>query len=140
MTTPVESFGIIIMLVDDDADGRFFAERSLKKAFPGSSIVVCKSANEAMLRLADTKPDAIVTDHQLGRLTGCEFISYVRQQGLTCPVVMVTCSENPQIAQAAMLAGATKVFRTDGDAFAEFLKQHLHMPDPSSPVRLNVSL
>jgi two-component system C4-dicarboxylate transport response regulator DctD len=113
------------MLVDDDADGRFFAERSLKQTFPGCSVVVCASADEAMRRLVEVRPHAIVTDHQLGRRSGSEFIGYVREQGLTCPVVMVTCSDDPEVKAAAMRAGATKVFRAEGDEFAEFLRQEL---------------
>lgn len=118
---------LTILLVDDDADGRFFAERSLKKILPDCAVIVCTTADEAAQRLAEKRFDAIVTDHQLGRRSGCDFISQVRSQGIACPVVMVTCSESPEVVRAAMLAGATKVFRADGDAFAEFLKEQLRL-------------
>ncbi len=122
---------VTIMLVDDDADGRFLAERRLKLAFPGCALISCESVDQAMERLAGVRPDAIVTDHQLGRGSGCELIRHVRKEGITCPVVMVTCSDDPEVAKAAMLAGATKVFRAGGDAFAEFLKRALAPAAPA---------
>lgn len=116
------------MVVDDEPDGRFFAERSLKKIFSDCSLVVCSSADEAAAKLEGTRPDAIVTDNQLGRQSGCDFIGHVRGKGITCPVVMVTCSDNPEVVSEAYRAGATKVFRAGGDEFATFLKAQLSAP------------
>jgi CheY-like chemotaxis protein len=128
MTTGSSLSPRTFMLVDDDPDGRFFAERSLKLNFPDCSLSVCVSVDEAIRRLETVRPDAIVTDHQLGRHSGCDFIAHVRQRGMTCPVVMVTCSDDPGVAKAAMHAGATKVFRAGDDEFAEFLKEQLEPP------------
>jgi CheY-like chemotaxis protein len=121
MTASVHRRPVTFLVVDDDLDGTYLTERSLRKTFPDCIVTSCTSADEAMLRLATIKPDAIVTDHQLGRQSGGEFISHVREEGLTCPVVMVTCSDNPDVVEAAMRAGATKVFRAGGDEFAKFL-------------------
>jgi CheY-like chemotaxis protein len=114
--------------VDDDEDGRFLMEWSLKGALKDCSVVVCSSADEAVQRLESMQPDAIVTDHQLGRQSGCEFIGYLRRRGLTCPVVMVTCSDDPDVARDAYAAGASKVFRAGNDDFAVFLKNQLAAP------------
>lgn len=113
------------MLVDDNADNRFLAEHSLRKSFGDCSIIVCGSADEAIQKLATSTVDAIVTDHQLGRQSGCEFIAHVRRQGLTCPILLVTCSSDPEVAQAAYRAGATKVFGGSQVNFADFLKNYL---------------
>lgn len=120
------------MLVDDDVDGRFLAERSLKKVLGGCSVVLCSSADDAVRQLESTHPDAIVTDHQLGRQSGCEFIEYVRGKGLACPIIMVTCSDDPEVARKAYRSGATKVFRAGGNEFAEFLKTQLARPPGST--------
>jgi CheY-like chemotaxis protein len=116
------------MLVDDDPDGRFFTERRLRKSFADCALVVCTSADEATGKLDGARIDAIVTDHQLGHQSGCDFIAHARRQGITCPIVMVTCSADPAVAENAYRAGATKVFTAGNDEFAEFLKTQLSKP------------
>ena len=106
-------------------------ERSLRKAFHDCTLVVCGSADEAIKKLEGAPVDAIVTDHQLGVQSGCDFIAHVRQRGTACPIIMVTCSADPTVAQNAYRAGATKVFPTGGHDFAAFLKTQLN-PSPST--------
>ena len=116
----------VIVVVDDDEDSRFFAERSLKRAFPSSRILLFDAPGPALDALRrGTVVHAIVTDHKLGHLSGCDFIADVRRLGHTFPVVMVTCSGDPNVASKACAAGATKVFETGGNEFAEFLKTAL---------------
>lgn len=119
------SVPVTILLLDDDPDGRFFTERSLRKVFAGCTVLVCVSADDATQKLEGARIDAIVTDHQLGHESGCDFIAHVRRKGMTCPIVMVTCSADPGVAQNAYRAGATKVFSAGNDDFAEFLKAQL---------------
>lgn len=120
-----------ILIVDDDTDGRFFAERSLKKILGDCTLLQCASADAALALLEGTRVDAVVTDNKLGRKSGCEFIGQARQNGLTCPLIMVTCNDDPNVARDAYRAGATKVFRTGGDEFAEFLKERLEASRPA---------
>lgn len=115
-----------IIVVDDDEDSRFFLERSLAQTLPSSRVMVFASAIPALAELKrGTAVDAIVTDHQLRPASGCDFIADVRKLGITCPVVMVTCSGDPAVASKAYAAGANKVFETGGDAFAIFLRDTL---------------
>jgi CheY-like chemotaxis protein len=115
------------LVVDDDPDGGFFTERSLSRIFGACQVIVCRSGNLALAKLASgTQPHAIVTDHHLGTQTGADFIRTVRQSGHTCPIVMVTCSADPKVFSEALAAGASRVFETGGDGFAEFLKHTLH--------------
>ncbi len=116
---------LVILLVDDDRDCRFLAEWTLKKTFNDCSVVSCSSFDEALARLGEVRPDAIVTDNQLGVRSGCDLIEYVRANNIACPVVMVTCSEDPQVMDKAYRVGVTKVFRSGDDEFAVFLKAQL---------------
>jgi CheY-like chemotaxis protein len=81
--------------------------------------------DEAVTKLEGARIDAIVTDNNLGPRSGCEFIRHVRRKGLTCPVIMVTCSNNPEVAEAAYSAGVTKIFGAYDEVFTEFLKRQL---------------
>ena len=115
-----------ILIVDDDPDGTFFTERSLRKVLGPCFILNAAGGEAAFVLLKHAQIDAIVTDHQLGQQSGSEFIAEVRHHGLACPITMVTGSEDPRVAQKAYEAGVTKVFRSGGDEFAEFLKQQLN--------------
>lgn len=129
-----------IIVVDDDEDARFFLERSILRVFPAARVIAVSSAAAALDELQrGTAVDAIVTDNQLHETSGCEFIGELRRRGYTCPVVMVTCSRDPEVARKAYQAGARKVFEAEGDHFAEFLKLTLTAPgahlnaDPVEP-------
>ena len=112
------------MLVDDEPDSRYLLEHNLRKVFPLCQVLAYPSAAAALAELErGARVDAIVTDNDLGELSGCDFIARVRSSGLTCPMVMVTCSGDPLVAQAAYQAGATKVFDiSQAGKFAGFLK------------------
>jgi CheY-like chemotaxis protein len=115
--------------VDDDPDAQFFVERSLRRVLPSCRVIALSSAAAAFAELKrGTTVDAIVTDHQLRESDGCEFIGELRRAGYTCPIIMVTCSGDPDVASKAHLVGATKVFDAGGEDFAEFLKQTLSGP------------
>ena len=71
--------------------------------------------------LGITSVDAIVTDHQLGQTSGTQFISGARRLGVSCPILMVTGSDDARIERDAYEAGATKVFSGGRGDFSEFL-------------------
>jgi CheY-like chemotaxis protein len=120
------SASLTIMVVDDDPDAQFFVERSLGRALGHCKVITFPNAADALAELKrGTAVDAIVTDHQLRQASGCEFISELREAGHTIPVVMVTCSSDPEVVRKAYAAGATRVFESGGDDFAEFLKSIL---------------
>lgn len=115
-----------IMVVDDDEDTLFLAERRLKRVLPSARILMFAAPAPALEALGrGMEVHALVTDHKLGHLSGCDLIAEVRRRGHTFPILMVTCSGDPEVAGKARAAGATKVFETGGDEFAEFLKKIL---------------
>jgi CheY-like chemotaxis protein len=123
---------LTILIVDDDADGRFLLERRLNRTFKECTIITCSSADEALPFLKRSQIDAIVTDHQLGAQSGCDFISQARRRGIMCPILMVTGSDDPQIERDAYQAGATKVFKGGRGDFADFLRTLLVSPVSAS--------
>jgi two-component system, NtrC family, response regulator HydG len=113
------------MVVDDNPEGRFLLEHQLRKALNPCAVVACASASEALIMLQTTRIDAVITDNGLGLDSGIELIGQARSRGITCPIVMVTGSDNPQVQRDAYCAGVTKVFLGGRGDFAEFLKRLL---------------
>jgi CheY-like chemotaxis protein len=118
------------MVVDDDADGRFLAERRLRKAFTDCAVVACTNPSEALGMLRAGCFDAIITDNQFGGESGSEFITQARRRGVACPILMVTASDDPTVQRDAYAAGATKIFMAGRGDFPEFLRHTLD-PTPS---------
>jgi DNA-binding NtrC family response regulator len=132
--------GPTIIVVDDDEDALYFVKRSLKRVFPLARILTFESPAPALDALQrGTEVQALITDHKLGLLSGCDLIAAVRQRGHTFPVLMVTCSGDPDVAKKAYTAGATKVFETGGDEFADFLKKALAEAEAAGSVVASVS-
>lgn len=114
------------MVVDDNPEGRFLLEHQLRKALTPCSIVACASASEALGVLQTSRIDAVITDNGLGLdCSGVELISQARSQGITCPIVMVTGSDNPKVQSDAYSAGVTKVFMGGRGDFGGFLQRLL---------------
>ncbi|HUR59492.1 MAG TPA: response regulator [Opitutaceae bacterium] len=117
------SFTFVVL--DDDADNRFLHRYTLKKTFPGCSVVECSSAEEALRKCEGPQIDAILTDHHLGGPNGSEFISAIRQKQVTCPILMVTANSDPKVERQAYEVGATRVFTPADRDFAAYLKSVL---------------
>ena len=112
---------LTIMVVDDDEDNCILVEHRLRKTFKHCAVVACKSGSDALTVLQERPIDAIITDHNLGLETGSDFIRHARDRGVTCPILMVTGSEDPRIQRDAAEAGATKVFCGGKGDFCSFL-------------------
>ena len=113
------------MVVDDNPEGRFLIEHQLKKVLNPCAIVACASASEALVMLRTARIDAVITDNGLGLDSGIELIRQARSRGITCPILMVTGSDNPKVQTDAYAAGVTKVFMSGAGDFTEFLKSLL---------------
>jgi CheY-like chemotaxis protein len=113
---------LTILVVDDDADGRLLIEHRLRKAFEDCAVVACTGPSEALSLLRGRAFDAIITDNQFAGESGSELISQARRRGVSCPILMVTASDNPQVQRDAYAAGATKIFMGGRGDFTEFLR------------------
>ncbi|HUR59356.1 MAG TPA: response regulator [Opitutaceae bacterium] len=122
MTASPMTRSVTFLVLDDDADMRFLHRRELQKEFPGCMIVECETTEEALMRSADVCLDAVLTDHTLRGEDGAVFIVRLREQGVDCPVIMVTGSGDPKVHEAAYAAGATKVFFGTKLGFARYLR------------------
>jgi CheY-like chemotaxis protein len=113
---------LTIMIVNEDADGRFLLERQLKRTFEHCTLIACASGNEALALFRSARVDAIVTTQDAGDQSGPELIAHARRRAIVCPILMVMLSDDLDVERAAYQAGATKVFRSGRGDFANFLR------------------
>jgi DNA-binding NtrC family response regulator len=113
---------LTIMIVNEDADGRFLLERQLKRTFDHCTLIACASGNEALALVRSAHIDALVTAERAADQSGVELIAHARRRAVVCPILLVTLSDDVDVERAAYHAGATKVFRSGRGDFANFLR------------------
>jgi two-component system, OmpR family, response regulator MprA len=80
-----------ILVVDDEAAVRESLERSLR--FEGYEVVVAADGAEALARVRDDRPDAVVLDVLMPRLDGLETCRRLRARGDDLPVLLLTARD-----------------------------------------------
>lgn len=94
-----------LLLVNDDEDGMYLINRSLRRTFPDAEIVQAKSAVAGLAILAEAAVDGIVTDNEMPLMTGLEMVRRIRAGGATVPIVML--SGRAALQAEALAAGVT---------------------------------
>lgn len=117
--------GYRFLVLDDDPDLRFLNRRALERAFAGCEVVEAHDCADALACVAAGPLDAVVADHQLRGASGAECITLMRERGLTCPVLLVTSSEDPRVHEGAYAAGADYVFSPGNADFVGYLRSTL---------------
>jgi CheY-like chemotaxis protein len=95
-----------VLVVDDEPDARLLVREILH--LHGAVVVMASSAAEARARLADTRPDVIVSDIGMPDEDGYAFIRHVRADGGRTPAVALTAYATQQDAERAFVAGFQK--------------------------------
>jgi twitching motility two-component system response regulator PilG len=80
-----------ILLVDDDEAVRRMFSESLQKV-DGFSVDTADDGNQALLKIAQTKPDIIILDIAMPELTGIQVLEVVKSDSKfkKIPIVMLT--------------------------------------------------
>jgi DNA-binding response OmpR family regulator len=78
-----------ILVVDDEKSICFILENFLSKNY---DVVTLNDGFEALLWLEDNLPDLIISDIQMSKMDGFEFLTSVRQRGFTkhTPFIMLS--------------------------------------------------
>jgi len=111
----VAAAGAPVLVVDDDPGTRKVARANL--SLEGFDVVVASSALEALSRLGEADPMAVVTDLKLPDLDGISLMARIHEARPGLPVVVVTGNATVETAVDAMRRGAlhylTKPIRYD---------------------------
>jgi len=79
-----------ILLVDDDPSIRTLLSMHLEQE--GFKAIAAKDGIDALVKLRDTLPKVIISDLQMPRMSGFEFIGVVRRRYPTIPVIALSGS------------------------------------------------
>jgi two-component system response regulator AtoC len=105
----------LVLLVDDDASTRKVAKANL--GLEGFEVIVASSGSEALARLAESDPLAMVSDLKMPDMDGIALMERVHAIRPSLPVVLVTAHATVETAVVAMRKGAlhylTKPIRFD---------------------------
>jgi PAS domain S-box-containing protein len=96
-----------ILVVDDEADNRSFVAFLLQEA--GATVISAANAGEALVALAQSHPDLLISDIGMPDIDGYSLIQQIRalppQQGGTIPAIALTAYAAELDQQRAIAAG-----------------------------------
>lgn len=93
-----------IWIVDDDKSMRWVLEKALNQA--GFTTATFASGEEALAKLADTKPNIIVTDIRMQGMDGLALLVIVHQRYAHLPVIVMTAHSDLDSAVKSYQSGA----------------------------------
>ncbi len=116
---------IRVLVVDDDEDLLFLADKFLKKANRDFELVSAKTDQEALQALEESRFDAVVCDHYLGpdSMTGLDLLEWVRNAGRTVPFIIFTGRSEESVAIRALNMGADYYLKKETDEFRDLFNQ-----------------
>jgi PAS domain S-box-containing protein len=107
------------LLVDDERDLAELAKEFLEST--GSmTIELAASAMEAMRIMKQKRFDIIVSDYQMTKMNGIEFLRSLRAEGDTTPFILFTGRGREDVVMNALNSGADFYLQKGGDPQAQF--------------------
>ncbi len=104
---PLSLAGVLVLVVDDDVDGREIVRRVLHES--AATVMIAPSALEALELIAETRPDVIVSDIGMPGMDGYQFIRALRSrpvdQGGNIPALALTAFARSEDRSRAIRAG-----------------------------------
>lgn len=111
---------IKVLLVDDDKNfldqERIFLNRELESA----DITTLIDAEKALEKLESNDYDCVVSDYQMPRMDGLEFLETVRDQGNDIPFIMFTGKGREEVAMECFNLGGDRYLQKGGDPKSQF--------------------
>jgi len=111
-TTPDSD--ITILTVDDDQDFAALTATFLERERAGFTVETASSAAAGLDCLAAQSIDCVVSDHDMPRTDGLEFLEQVRDRHPDLPFILFTGKGSEEIASDAISAGVTEYMQKEG--------------------------
>ncbi|MBI3637383.1 MAG: response regulator, partial [Candidatus Rokubacteria bacterium] len=119
-----------VLIVDDDADIRTVLGRILREA--GYAVVAAADGDEALAAVTASRPDLVLLDIKMPRMSGFEVLRRLRAAAAThdLPVIVLTASEGQGGRDRALGLGATEYLRKpfSTDALLAEIRERLAEP------------
>jgi len=94
-----------VLVVDDDPDVALLVKTVLERR-AGCIVDVAADGNAALARIAEVRPDVVVTDIEMPGLNGLELLAALRERIPAVPVVVMTAHVSVEYAVSALRAQA----------------------------------
>ena len=96
-----------ILVIDDDRDILRLLEFALNRA--GHDVIIASDGQQGLAELEAQKPDLIVADIMMPKMTGYDFCKQVRASSgaVDIPIIIFSARFQPVDKQTALQAGAT---------------------------------
>lgn len=96
-----------VLHVDDEPGFSDLLESVLKEEIQDGTVITAPSASEALEKLESEAFDCIVSDYDMPKKNGLEFLTDVREQHPDLPFILFTGKGSESIASEAITAGVT---------------------------------
>ena len=93
-----------IAVVDDDASVRKALQRVLRSV--GLQVETFASGVEFLISIETHRPDCLVLDLHLPRVTGLDVLTRLARDGVRIPTVVITGHDDPGLSEQVLAAGA----------------------------------
>ncbi len=106
-----------VLLVDDEADIRTIAELSLRRV-GGRQVALAPSAQDALARFADVRPDVVLLDVMMPGMDGPSALRALRAsgpEGARVPVIFMTAKVQRHEVEGYLALGAAGVIQKPFD-------------------------
>jgi len=110
---------IQVLYVDDEHDLLTIGKMFLEKKYD-FSVSTSPSAQNALLLLTEQSFDAIISDYEMPRMNGLEFLRTIRQSGNSIPFIIFTGRGREDVVIEALNSGADFYLQKGGDPSAQF--------------------
>lgn len=120
---------IRILVIDDDEDLLFLADKFLAKQNKSFTIESSIDSQNALRRLDEEEYDAVICDFHLGQnqMNGLEILQWIRESGNTIPFIIFTGKSREEIAIQALNLGADYYLEKGEDLEGLFIEIGHHI-------------
>jgi len=106
---------ICVLFVDDEPVFRKTAADVIEQKNDRITVETATNADEGLDRIADSCFDCIVSDYEMPKQTGIEFLEIIRERYPGLPFILFTGKGNERVASDAISVGVTDYLRKRGN-------------------------